>query len=72
MFKFKIGDKVRINAPYNFTGHNGIVGKVTQLGGTATPDKGAIVTSDAITGSLPEIYGEHGVWYPEKWLELVK
>ncbi len=66
MFKFEVGDKVRVT-------HTNLIGKegvVTRLGGAATPDKGAVVTGDDFpTGN--EKYGEHGYWFPDDWLELV-
>ena len=75
-FRFKVGDRVRIN-PSNsmfavLTGDKfvGKEGEVTQLGGTATPDEGAVVTNEEFPCG-DESYGEHGHWFPDKWLELV-
>ena len=76
-FKFKIGDKVRVtDANPLFTAITGVQfvgkeGEVTQLGGIATPDRGAVVTNEEFI-SGDDSYGEHGHWFPDRWLELVE
>ena len=76
-FKFKVGDKVRVNGSNPlfalFTGDEfiGKEGVVTKLGGKATPDKGVVVTNEEFP-SGDASYGEHGHWFPDTWLELVK
>lgn len=68
-FKFKVGDKVRVsNEAIMFAGEEG---EVTGLGGTATPEQGAVVTNEEFE-SGDDSYGEHGIWFPDDWLELVQ
>ena len=69
MNKFEVGDKVKVvrcPAP----GIAGKEGTVTKLGGTATPDEGVVVTNDTFFSGDPT-YGEHGVWFPDDWLETI-
>ena len=72
MFKFKVGDKVRIKKNYHINPkHVGTEGVVTRLGGVATTDQGTVVTADTLpTGATS--YGEHGYWFDDKFLELVE
>ena len=75
-FKFKVGDKVRVtdsNPLFAAITGNQFVGKegeVTKLGGTASPEEGAVVTNEEFP-SGDDSYGEHGVWFPDSMLELV-
>ena len=69
-FKFKVGDKVRILV-CPMPSMVGQEGTVTKLGGTTSPDKGAIVTNEEFFCGDPS-YGEHGVWFHDHWLELVE
>ena len=78
-FKFKVGDKVRVvdsNPMFKaITGMDfiGKEGEVTQLGGAATPDKGAVVTSETFPSGCGEnSYGERGYWFSDDLLELVQ
>lgn len=72
--KFKVGDKVRLNVPSIITGNsgveNGVEGTVARLGGTSTPDKGAVVVNENFMQG-DDSYPEHGIWFHDHWLELV-
>lgn len=69
-FKFKVGDKVRVTDADFMTGFAGKEGKVTKLGGIATPNGGAVVTNEKFFSGHPS-YGEHGIWFPDVGLELI-
>lgn len=75
-FKFKVGDKVRVldELPVNITLPE-VVGKcgvVTRLGGCYDSSEGAVVYNPEFPSGSPEDYGEHGVWFPDKGLELLE
>ena len=67
-FKFKVRDKVRItkSSPM-FAGEKGTV---TRLGGVATPNKGTVITNEKFPCG-DDSYGEHSIWFPDCWLELI-
>lgn len=66
--KFKVGDKVRVTEDAKmFIGKEGVV---TKIGGWGTLVKGAVVTNETFPCGN-DAYGEHGVWFPDDWLELV-
>lgn len=66
--RFKVGDKVRVI----FVPLPGLIGKeaiVTQIGGT-TKNSGVVITNESFPRG-DKSYGEHGLWFPDDWLELV-
>lgn len=75
--KFKVGDRVRVTDSNplfaKLTGDDfiGKEGEVTKLGGTGDPDEGAVVTNEEFPCG-DDSYGEHGMWFPDCWLELVQ
>ena len=68
-FKFKVGDKVRVNAPVPIP-ENGKEGVVVKLGGIAS-GAGAVVKNETF-GTGDDSYGEHGICIPDNWLVLVR
>ena len=68
MNKFEVGDKVKVTDGIYGVGKEGTV---TRLGGVADPDIGAVVTNDTFF-SGHSTYGEHGVWFPDRWLEKIE
>lgn len=76
MFKFKVGDKVKVKGSHPLVEAitsipiEGKEGVITQLGGVGNTEEGAVVTNEDFP-SGDESYGEHGRWFPDNWLELI-
>lgn len=76
-YKFKVGDRVRINeearylpiGDYNAT--VGDEGVVTKLKEGYVGSSGTVVTNEKFKSGWPKEYGEHGLWLKDIFLELV-